>query len=62
MDQLMHVILTIDKVHTTTQRALDCELGLGGLNQVYGPNHLTIIPCKLYGSAPFLLGDDGLVC
>ncbi len=38
MDQLMNVILTIVKVHTAPHRALDCVPGLGGLNQVYGPN------------------------
>ncbi len=26
-------------MHTAPQRALDCEPGLDGLNQVYGPNH-----------------------
>ncbi len=41
MDQLMNVIITIDKVHTTAQRVLDCRPGLGGLTQVYGPNHPT---------------------
>ncbi len=41
MDQLMNVVLTIDKVNTAPQRALDCRPGLGGLNQVYGPNHQT---------------------
>ncbi len=35
----MDVILTIDKVHTVPQRALDCGPSLGELNQVYGPNH-----------------------
>ncbi len=28
-------------VHTVPQRALDCGLGLGGLNQVYGSNRPT---------------------
>ncbi len=28
----------IDNVQTVTQTALDCRPGLGGLNQVYGPN------------------------
>ncbi len=41
MDQLVHVILAIDKVRTASQRALDCGPGLGGLNHVYGPNHPT---------------------
>ncbi len=39
MDQPMNVILTIDKVYTAIQRALYCRPGLGGLSQVYGPNH-----------------------
>ncbi len=43
MDQLMNVILTIYKVHTALQRVLDCVPGLGGLNQVYGPNHQTCV-------------------
>ncbi len=30
MDKLMNVTLTIDKVHTVSQRALDSESGLGG--------------------------------
>ncbi len=38
MDQLVNVIVAIDKLRTTGQRALDCEPGLGGLNQVIGPN------------------------
>ncbi len=33
----MNVILTIDKVYTAPQWALDFRSGLGGLNQVYGP-------------------------
>ncbi len=28
-------------MHTAPQRALDCRPGLGGLNQVYGPNRPT---------------------
>ncbi len=32
MDQLTNVILTTDKVDTSTQRALDCKPGLGGIN------------------------------
>ncbi len=28
-------------MHTTPQGTLDCGPGLHGLNQVYGPNHLT---------------------
>ncbi len=38
MKQLMYVQLTIDKIHTAPQKALDCGPGLGGLNQVYGTN------------------------
>ncbi len=37
MDQLVHVILPIDKVHIAPQRVLDCGPGLDGLNQVMGP-------------------------
>ncbi len=32
MDQLVHVILAIDKVQTTLLRALESGLGLGVLN------------------------------
>ncbi len=28
-------------LYTQYQRALDCGAGIGGLNQVYGPNHPT---------------------
>ncbi len=38
MSKFSKVLLTIDKAHTVPQRVLDCGLGLGGLNQVYGPN------------------------
>ncbi len=38
MCQFSKVLLPIDKVHTVPQNALDCGPGLGGLNQVYGPN------------------------
>ncbi len=41
MDQLVNVPSANDKAHTVPHRALDCRLGLGGLNQVYGPNHPT---------------------
>ncbi len=41
MVQFSKVLLAIDKVHTVPQRALDCESGSGGLNQVYGPNRPT---------------------
>ncbi len=38
MGQLVNVILAIDKAHTASQRAMNYGLGLGGINQVYGPN------------------------
>ncbi len=38
MGQFSTVLLDIDKVHTVPQRALYCGPGLGGLNQIYGPN------------------------
>ncbi len=38
MDELVHVILAIDKVYTAPQTILDCGAGLGGLNQVLMPN------------------------
>ncbi len=41
MGQFSNVLLAIDEAHTVTQRALDCGPGIGGLNQVYGLNHLT---------------------
>ncbi len=34
----MNVILTIYKVHTAPQIALDCGQGLGGLQRVYEPS------------------------
>ncbi len=34
MDQLVHVILIVGKVHIAPQSALDCRPDLGGLNQV----------------------------
>ncbi len=37
----MNVLLAIDNEHTIPHRALDCRPGLGGLDQVYGPNHPT---------------------
>ncbi len=37
MDQLVCVLLAIDKVHTAPQRALDCGPSLGGLNHFMGP-------------------------
>ncbi len=41
MDQIVNVILNINKVHTSQQMTLDGGLGLSGLSQVYGPNHPT---------------------
>ncbi len=41
MNQLSKALLAINNVHTVPQRTLNCEPGLGGLNQVYGPNHPT---------------------
>ncbi len=38
MGQLSKVLLAVDNAHIVPQRALDCGPGLGGLNQVYGPN------------------------
>ncbi len=38
MDQPVHVILSIDKVNTAPQMALDSGPGLDGLNQVYRSN------------------------
>ncbi len=38
MDQLVNVILAIDKVLTELQSVIDCSSGLGGLNQIDGPN------------------------
>ncbi len=40
MGQFSKVLLLLI-VHTVPQRALDCGPGLGGLNQVYGPNRPT---------------------
>ncbi len=41
MGQSSKVLLAIDKAHTVPQWAMDCRPALGGLNQVYGPNHPT---------------------
>ncbi len=41
MDQSINVLLAIDKAYIVPLRALDCGPGLGGLNQVYGPNRPT---------------------
>ncbi len=37
MAQLINVLLTNDKEQTVHQSTLDCELGLGELNQIMGP-------------------------
>ncbi len=37
MDQLVNVLLAIDKVHTEPQKALDCGQGLGRLTRFIGP-------------------------
>ncbi len=42
MDQLVNLILAIDKAHTVPERVLDCRPDLGGLNHVDGPNHSTL--------------------
>ncbi len=41
MDQLVNVLLAIDKAHTVPWKALYCRPDLGGLNQVNGPNRPT---------------------
>ncbi len=41
MNHLVNVLSVIDKVHTVPHMALDRRPGLGGLNQVYGPNCAT---------------------
>ncbi len=41
MDQLVNVLLAVDKACTLPQMALDCGPGLSGLNnQIYGPTNL----------------------
>ncbi len=42
MDELVNVLLAIDKVITVPQRALNCRPGLGELSQVYMPNCPTL--------------------
>ncbi len=37
MGQFSQALLAIDNAHTVPQRALDCRLGLAGLNEVNGP-------------------------
>ncbi len=49
MDQLANVLWAIDKAHIVPQRALDCAPGLGGLNQVDGPNCLTPFSQNIHG-------------
>ncbi len=41
MGQFSKELLVIDIAHTIPQWTLDCRPGLGGLNQVYGPNDPT---------------------
>ncbi len=41
MDNLTNVLLDIDKVHKTLERAMECGPGLGRLNQLYGHSHAT---------------------
>ncbi len=41
MDQLVSVLLAIDKALMTLYRTLGYEPGYGGLNQAYAPNHPT---------------------
>ncbi len=41
MGQFSNELLIIDKADTVPESALDCGPNLGGLNQVYGPNHTT---------------------
>ncbi len=41
MGQFSNVLLAFDNAHTVPQRDLDCGPGIGGLNQVYGPNFHT---------------------
>ncbi len=42
MGQFSNVLLVIDNAHPVSRRAaLNCGPGLGGLNQAYGPNHVT---------------------
>ncbi len=41
MGQFCKVPLAIDNAHIVPLRALDIRPGLGGLNQVCGPNHPT---------------------
>ncbi len=41
MGQFSKVLCRFDDTHTAPQRAVNCRPGLGGLNQVYGPNSPT---------------------
>ncbi len=41
MGQFSKVLYGIENAYTAPQRGLDCRPGLGGLNQVYGPNRPT---------------------
>ncbi len=44
MGQFSKVLLAIDNANIVPQRALDCGLGLGGLNMVMGPT----VPLPLF--------------
>ncbi len=37
MGQFINVLFAIDNAHAVPQSALDCRLGLDGLNQIMGP-------------------------
>ncbi len=41
MNQLVNVLLAVDKANRSPQRALGCGQDLGGLNLVYEPDHPT---------------------
>ncbi len=55
MNQLLNLLLAIDKAHTVPQMILNCEPGLGGLNQVSGHNHPTPSGREGLASLLFLL-------
>ncbi len=48
MDQLVNILLAIDKANTVPYSVLDCEPGLGGLKQVYEPVHPTSSAIGIY--------------
>ncbi len=41
MGQFIKLLLAIDIANTVQQKALDCRLSLGGINQVDAPNRPT---------------------